>query len=258
MNLGLDGCKVVVLGGAKGIGRGISEALAAEGGELLIASRDEANLATVAEQIRTRQGAKVSTAILDLANESSIDAFLTLNLEVDILVLNGGGPPPGPVADVKVEAWRSQFEAMVLAPIRIATAMLPWMRKQRFGRIIVVLSSGVVQPIPNLGVSNTMRSALVAWAKTLAAEVAGDGVTVNGVVPGRIGTDRVAALDRANAQRKQISPEQERAASLATIPAGRYGTVDELGSTVAFLASRKASYITGSLVRVDGGLIRSI
>ena len=150
------------------------------------------------------------------------------------------------------------FQTMVASLFSVTGHLLPAMREAGWGRVITIASSGVVQPIPNLGLSNSLRSALVGWAKTLAAEVAGQGVTVNTVVPGRISTERIAELDAANARRLDKPIDEIRAESLKTIPMGRLGDPREFADVVAFLASQRASYVTGSVIRVDGGLIRSI
>jgi 3-oxoacyl-[acyl-carrier protein] reductase len=147
---------------------------------------------------------------------------------------------------------------MVTAIIRITGHFLPGMRERKWGRILSVASSGVVQPIPNLGLSNTVRSALIGWSKTLSSEVAADGVTVNVVVPGRIQTERVNEIDEHAAKRTNVSVDEIARESRKSIPAGRYGTVEEFGAVAAFLSSTAASYVTGSIIRVDGGLIRSI
>jgi 3-oxoacyl-[acyl-carrier protein] reductase len=154
--------------------------------------------------------------------------------------------------------WSSQFEAMFLSAVRLTRLALPGMRKRGFGRIIVVVSSGVVQPIPNLGISNALRLAVVGWAKTLANEVAREGITVNCIAPGRIATDRVAELDKGRALREGIDVDEVKRQSLATIPAGRYGEAAEFASLATFLSSELSSYITGSVFRVDGGMIRSL
>ena len=146
----------------------------------------------------------------------------------------------------------------MLPIFKLAALVLPGMRERGWGRILTIASTGVVQPIPNLVMSNALRSSLVGWSKTLAAEVAKDGVTANLVLPGRIQTDRVDELDAANAKAQGKSVEEIAAAARASIPAGRYGRVEEFADTVCFLASERASYITGSLVRVDGGAVRSV
>jgi 3-oxoacyl-[acyl-carrier protein] reductase len=173
-------------------------------------------------------------------------------------VLNTGGPPPGSAAGTADAVWSQQFEAMFLSAIRLTRLALPGMRQRGFGRILAVVSSGVIQPIPNLGISNALRAALVGWAKTLAGEVAGDGVTVNCIAPGRIATDRVAELDQGRAKREGIDIGQVEKESRAAIPAGRYGDAAEFASVAAFLASPRASYMTGGVIRVDGGMIRSV
>ena len=147
---------------------------------------------------------------------------------------------------------------MFLGAVRLTRGFLPGMKQRRWGRILNIVSSGVVQPIPNLGISNALRLALVGWSKTLAGEVAPDGVTVNCLAPGRVHTDRIDALDAGAAERQGKSVDQVRAESLKTIPAGRYGRVEEFAAAAAFLASEQASYLTGSVHRVDGGFIRAI
>ena len=157
-----------------------------------------------------------------------------------------------------VRARSAQFQSMVLSVIAITDRVLPGMRERGWGRVITSTTSGVVTPIPNLGISNALRSSLLGWSKTLAREVARDGVTANIVVPGRIGTDRIRFLDQAKAQREGRSPEDVTKESTSSIPAGRYGDPAEYADAVAFLASTRASYITGSVLRVDGGLIPSV
>jgi 3-oxoacyl-[acyl-carrier protein] reductase len=147
---------------------------------------------------------------------------------------------------------------MFLSAIRLTRLALPGMRTRRFGRILLVVSSGVIEPISNLAISNALRAALVGWAKTLATEVAADGVTVNCLAPGRIATDRIVELDNARSRREGITVEQARKLSIATIPAGRYGEADEFAAMAAFLASPRASYVTGGVIRIDGGTIRSV
>ena len=155
-------------------------------------------------------------------------------------------------------SWRRQFEMMVLRVMDFTSRFVPGMRRQGWGRVLTVASSGVIQPIPNLGLSNALRSALVGWSKSMANELAGDGITFNLLLPGRIQTERVEELDAANSKRTGKSIEEIQQAARAAIPAGRYGTVEEFASVAAFLVSGPASYVTGSLVRCDGGSIRSV
>jgi 3-oxoacyl-[acyl-carrier protein] reductase len=155
-------------------------------------------------------------------------------------------------------AWARSIQLLTTTPIDLATRLLPGMRKRRWGRVVAILSSGVRQPIAELVYSNASRSALAAWLKTTARSIAAEGVTLNGVMPGRISTPRVHELDAGRAEREGRSEEEIRAGHIATIPAGRYGSPEELGTLVAFLASERASYITGQLIAVDGGLIAGL
>lgn len=259
MDLGIAGRTALVLGSSQGLGFAIAKTLLAEGAGIVLAGRSGDKLALAAGQLQG-PGKVVRHEVVDLADAPSV-ASLNRRIGgevIDILVLNGGGPPPGPAVTVDPEAWNRQFAAMVSGPLSIASAVLPGMRTRKFGRVVAILSSGVQQPIPNLGTSNALRASVAGWAKTVAGEVAADGVTVNCVVPGRIHTSRVDELDAAAAKRLGKTSEDIAAASRATIPMGRYGDPREFADAVAFLASARASYITGSIVRVDGGMIRGI
>ena len=257
MNLGLEGRRAVVTGASRGLGRATAQALASEGAQVLAIARNADRLAAVADAAQGARGV-LSTRVCDIASAASIAGLSGPLGQADILIINCGGPAPGPATDTSDATWTAQFEVMFLSAVRLTRLALPGMRERRHGRIIVVVSSGVVQPIPNLGVSNAIRLSLVGWAKTLASEVAADGVTVNCLAPGRIATDRVAELDLNRAAREGISVSDVERQSRATIPAGRYGEATEFASVAAFLASGLSSYITGSVLRVDGGLIRSL
>jgi 3-oxoacyl-[acyl-carrier protein] reductase len=259
MDFGLKGRAALVLGGSRGLGRASGEALAAEGATVILAGRDEQALEDAIAAIRAAGGAARALR-LDLADRAGLEVALAsvADQPIDILINNGGGPPPGPVASATSEIWSLQFETMVNALFFVTSRLLPGMRARKWGRVVNIVSSGVVQPIPNLGLSNALRASIVGWAKTLAAEVAVDGVTVNSVLPGRIHTERVDSLDAAAAKRTGKTVEEIAAASRATIPVGRYGAPKEFADVVAFLASERASYVTGSMVRVDGGAIRSV
>lgn len=261
MDLGLTGKVALVLGGAGGLGSAIGAALAREGARVALADRDADGLDRVAGVLGA-DGSETLTLPWDLTDLSLVDDNINRIEDawgpVEILVNNTGGPPPSAISHLGEGAWSSSFDSMVLPVITITDRVLPAMRAAKWGRIVTSASSGMLAPIPNLGVSNALRSTLVGWSKTLAAEEAAHGITVNVVVPGRIATDRIQFLDEQRAQRENITVEAVRAASTAAIPTGRYGDPSEYGNTVAFLASTAASYLTGSILRVDGGYIPSI
>ncbi len=262
MQLDLQGRRALVLSSSRGLGLGVAEALAAEGASVMLVGRNRERLAEAAAAINTRSSGHAEFVCADLGDAGFVDKVRVAAVDafkgIDILVNNTGGPPPGAAADIAPALLVTQFEAMVSRVIAMTTAVLPGMRAQKWGRVLTIGSSGVIQPIPNLALSNTLRSALVGWSKTLAGEVAGEGVCVNMLVPGRIGTDRVDELDETAAKRQGKSIEDVRAQSRASIPAGRYGDVAEFASVAAFLCSARASYVTGSVIRCDGGMIRNV
>lgn len=257
MDLGVDGRRALVTGASRGLGRAIALALAGEGVRVIAVARNRERLDELAASTPPGRGS-ISARVCDLSDAAAIDGLADALAGVDILVLNSGGPPAGPVTATADAIWSAQFDTLFLSAVRLTRLALAGMRTRGFGRIITVVSSAVIQPIPNLGVSNSLRLALVGWAKTLAGEVAGAGITVNCVAPGRIATDRVAELDRAQAAREGIALEEVERRSRASIPVGRYGDPEEFAAVVSFLASARASYVTGGVVRVDGGLIRSV
>lgn len=262
MDLGLKGKRALVMGASKGLGRAIAEALSAEGATVTVASRDEAALKALAEGLSAKNGVPAFAIKADVANEAGMDALAdeaVLRMGgVDILILNHGGPPVGPAVDLSLDELKAQFQKMVVAPIRLAMRLLPAMRERKWGRIITVGSSGMVQPLSNMVLSNTLRAAIVGWNKTLSAEIAGDGVTCNILAPGSILTDRSKDTAGLRAKREGITVEEAIRRNAETIPAKRYGTPEEYGAVAAFLASEKASYMTGSIVRCDGGNVRAI
>ncbi|MEP6546078.1 MAG: SDR family oxidoreductase [Gammaproteobacteria bacterium] len=257
MDLGLENRRALVTGASRGLGRAIASALAAEGAQVVAVAR---NLERLNDLVASSAGGRgsIMARACDLADGAAIETLGKLLQEVDILVLNSGGPPPGPAADTTDAVWNRQFEIMFLSAIRLTRLALPGMRERGYGRILAVVSSGVIQPIPNLGISNALRAGLVGWAKTLAAEVAGEGITVNCIAPGRIATDRVAELDQGRAKREGVDIALVEKEARASIPVGRYGDAAEFASVAAFLASSRASYMTGGVIRVDGGMIRSV
>ena len=258
MELGIRGRTAVIGGATSGLGRASAEALAAEGCRLLLWSRRADALEAVAGDLRAAHGVEVATAAADATTPEAAATVAEAAMAfgpTDILVLNAGGPPPAGATETDVAGWNRSLQLLTVTPIDLATRLLPGMRERGWGRVVGFLSSGVRQPILDLVYSNAGRSALAAWLKTTARTVAVDGVTVNGVMPGRIATPRITELDSGRATREGRTQDEVRAAHLATIPAGRYGEPAEFASVVAFLASERAAYLTGQLIAVDGGLI---
>jgi 3-oxoacyl-[acyl-carrier protein] reductase len=261
MNFGLQGKTALVLGGGGGLGRAIAKSLAAEGAKVAVADIDLAAADRAAQEIHTESAPSMAVAwdLADLAAiEKNIIAIESRLGPVDVLVNITGGPPPTPAAGQDPALWSKHFQSMIVPVIAITDRVLPGMKSRKWGRIITSTSSGVVAPIPNLGISNALRLSLVGWSKTLSREVARDGITANIVVPGRIATDRIRFLDEAKAKRENRPVEVVSAESTSSIPVGRYGNPEEYADTVAFLASARASYITGSVIRIDGGLIAGV
>jgi 3-oxoacyl-[acyl-carrier protein] reductase len=249
------------LGGGGGLGSAIAQTLAREGAAVAIADIVPEAVERCVGAITAAKGRAISLA-WDIGDLSAIETHIA-RIErdmgpVDIIVNNTGGPPPTPASGQDPAVWVKHFNSMVISVIAITDRVLPGMRKRGWGRVITSASSGVVAPITNLGISNALRLSLVGWSKTLAREIARDGVTANIILPGRIGTQRIRFLDEQKAKRESRPVVDVIAESTASIPAGRYGTPQEYADAVAFLASQQASYITGSVIRVDGGLIASI
>ena len=261
MDLGLQGKTALVLAGGGGLGRAIARALASEGANVAVAGVRADSIAATQAALAS-MGSKSISLLWDLADLSQIDGNVAkVERElgpVDILVNNTGGPPPTPASGQDPAVWSKQFQSMVLSVIATTDRVLPNMRARHWGRVITSTSSGVAAPIPNLAISNTLRLSLVGWSKTLAREVARDGITANIVAPGRIATGRIKFLDEAKAKREGRSVEEVEAENATTIPIGRLGKPEEYGDVVAFLSSERAAYITGSVIRVDGGLIAAI
>ncbi|MBP0578233.1 SDR family oxidoreductase [Labrys sp. LIt4] len=261
MNLGVDGKRALILGGNKGLGRGVAAHLAAEGAIVGLVGRDEEALQATLTDILVASPASFGIRA-DLDDPADVSLMLArIDREwggVDILLLNGGGPPPYGAYDTDAARWHRQFDAIFMTGLRITAHVLPGMRARRWGRLLVVSSTSVREPIKGLTASNALRAAVAGWAKSLAGEVAADGVTVNLLLAGRLDTDRTRVLDRLDAEARGVSAETIAAESQAEVPIGRYGTPDEFGAVAAFLASDLASYVTGSAIPIDGGLARAI
>lgn len=263
MDLQLTGKRALICGGSSGLGRAVAAALVAEGAHVALLSRDAVKLRVVADDLNAMGPGRAVIAPADLSDHEALlravdVAEQALGGPIQILLNNTGGPPPSGVSGLDPAVWRDQFEAMALSVFRLTDRVMPGMRAMGWGRVINVASMTVVEPSASLGVSNTLRASVAAWAKTLAGEVAANGVTVNTLLPGRIDTPRIERLDAARAAARGQTPQEVRAESVKDIPVSRIGAPEEFGAVATFLASPLAAYVTGSLIRVDGGAIRAI
>jgi 3-oxoacyl-[acyl-carrier protein] reductase len=252
----------MVAAASQGLGYAIANMLAGEGAKVSIAARKEDTVSAAAARIAEGTGAEVLATVADVASQEAIEGWHQATLErfagVDILVTNSGGPPAGLASSFDDAAWQHAFELLVLSAVRTIRVVQPSMEARGGGSILLLTSSSVKNPIPNLGLSNVIRPAVSALAKSLADEFAPKKIRVNQLVPGRIATERLTYLDDANAKRAGVTLEEQRKRSAAAIPMGRYGTPEEFARAAAFLLSDAASYITGATLQVDGGAIRSI
>ncbi|MFI5611629.1 SDR family oxidoreductase [Amycolatopsis sp. NPDC051903] len=257
MDLGLTGRSALVCASTGGLGEAVARALAAEGARVAVSGRRGSRARAIAAQLPGAIGLEADLTTED-GPDRLADAATAGFGPIDVLVLNGPGPKPGSATGTTVADVDSAVASLVHPHVRLVARLLPAMRERGWGRILAIGSSGVAAPIPNLVLSNLGRAALAGYLKTLAGEVAADGVTVNLLLPGRIATDRVAALDAANAERSGRDVEAVRRAARAAIPAGRYGDPAEFGAAAAFLCGAPASYVTGTALRCDGGLVPAL
>jgi 3-oxoacyl-[acyl-carrier protein] reductase len=250
MELGIEGKVAMVMGASKGIGRGVAEALAREGAAVAVSSRSGKRLEELAAELGGGAHAFVAdTADLDRMGSLPGEVSETMG-PLEILVTNTGGPAPGGVFDNPREEWEATYRSLVLGPRTLVETALPSMRERGWGRIVNVASSSVKEPIPSLALSNAHRMAMVGLFKTLASEVADEGITVNTVATGRFATERMADNYGSLEEAERLAREQ--------VPAGRLGRPEEYGDLVAFLCSERAAYLTGTVIPLDGGLLRSV
>jgi 3-oxoacyl-[acyl-carrier protein] reductase len=248
MDLGLSGKVALVTGASQGIGFGIAKELAAEGARVAVSSRTQEKIEAAAGEI----GAKAYVHdTLELDSGPDLIAAVERDLgPIDILVTNTGGPPGGDPLEFTRDQWEAAHRELVVAPIEMIELVVPGMRERGFGRIVSVSSSAAREPIPSLLMSNSHRPGLLGAFKTLAQKLAGDGITLNTILPGRIATDRISHLHGSIEKAQEVARQE--------IPAGRLGTAEEIAAAAAFLSSERASYITGVALLVDGGLTKSL
>jgi 3-oxoacyl-[acyl-carrier protein] reductase len=252
----------MVAAASQGLGFAIAKALAEEGAQVSMAARKAETIRAAAARIVEQTGAEAMGWVADVMSAEAIEGWHGATVErfggVDLLVTNSGGPAAGAASGFDDAAWRNAFELLILSAVRTVRVVAPSMEARGGGSILMLTSSSVKNPIPNLGLSNVMRPAVSALVKTFADEFAGKKIRVNQLVPGRIATERLTYLDDANAKRAGISLEEQRKRSMGAIPLGRYGDPEEFARAAAFLLSDAAGYITGATLQVDGGAIRSI
>jgi len=262
MDLGLKGRVAIVAASSRGLGKACALELAREGAQVVICARDAESLTTAAEEIRTATGAEVLPMQVDLTDAAQIQHLADETLRrfgrIDVLVTNNGGPSAGYFSEFDDEAWLAAHQLTLMSAVRLIRAVLPAMRAQQWGRIINITSVAVKQPIDNLLLSNVYRPGVIGLAKTLSTQVACDGITINNVAPGYTRTNRVLELHKARAVEQCRTVEEILAEATVSFPMRRMGEPEELAALVAFLASERASYITGTTIQVDGGFVRGM
>jgi 3-oxoacyl-[acyl-carrier protein] reductase len=260
VDLGLRGKSAIVAAASRGLGKAVALALAAEGCQVVLFSRDPSAVARAAEEIAQATHSQAVGVAADATRLEDLERVVGTAVDrfgsVHVVYNNAGGPRPGFFDTLSDADWQSAFELNLLSAVRLTRLCLPYMRRQRWGRVITGTSSSVKQPIEDLMLSNSIRSATTAWSKTLADQVAADGITVNTLAPGRILTERLRQIDQAESDRTGAPLEEVTRRKLAAIPMGRYGEPAEFAAAAVFLASEQASYITGVTLLVDGGMFR--
>lgn len=262
MDLGLKNRVAIVAAASRGIGFACARELAREGVRVFLCSRDAQHASEAAEKIHQETGADVAGLACDVRNEAEVEGFINLAVErggqIDICVTNAGGPPAKTFAETDLDVFRDAFELNALSAIRFAKLVLPGMLQRKWGRIINITSVSVKQPIDGLLLSNTVRAGLTGWAKTVSNEVAAQGVTVNNVAPGYTLTERQDELAEVRGQAARKSKEEVIESWALQAPIRRMARPEEIAAAVAFLASERASYITGVTLAVDGGWVKSL
>jgi 3-oxoacyl-[acyl-carrier protein] reductase len=262
MNLGIDNKVALVTAASKGIGQAIALELVREGAQVLICSRSEDRINESASYIEQQTGKKVLALTADVSTKEGVDGVLDQVLKrygrIDMLVANAGGPPGGQFMDFADEDWQKAFDTNVMSVVRLVRGVVPSMRKTGGGRILTVASTSVKVPIQGLVLSNVMRTGVAGLMKTLSIELGPDNILVNTVCPGRIATDRVRQIDEARADKQGIAIEKIEEQMKAGIPLGRYGTPEEFARTAAFLLSDANTYVTGSTLMIDGGMVTAL
>ena len=262
MNLGIGGKTALVTGSSQGIGRAVAESLAREGVNLALAARSDDRLNAAAREICERHHVRAFAVPCDLARREGISSLVYAVTKalggIDILVTNAGGPPSGSFERTPEEGWFQTFDLTLMSVVRLCREILPGMQARRWGRIVHLASVSVKQPLPQLVLSNSMRSAVAGLSKTLAEEYAGFGITVNCVAPGFTATARLSELAASLARTRGVTEDEVRAGWVASVPAGRLGEPEEVGDLVAFLASERAAYVNGTVIAVDGGFSKGL
>ena len=257
MEMGIAGKRALVCASSKGLGRGCAEALAAEGVNLIINARSDDALQKTAQHIRTTYGVEVIAIAADITSESGRAEVLAAATDIDILVTNAGGPPPGMWSDWERDDFIAALDANMLTPIALMKALLPSMISKGWGRVVNITSVSVKSPIAVLGLSNSARAGLTGYVAGTARQVAGSGVCINTLQPGILATDRATALDGGAAKAQSITEQEAKKQRCATIPVGRYGTAEEFGSMCAFMCSQQAGFMVGQNILLDGGAVNS-
>jgi 3-oxoacyl-[acyl-carrier protein] reductase len=262
MDLGLKQKVALVVAGSRGLGKAVAEELAAEGASLILCARDAKVLTETAAAVATEHDAHVLAIPADVEIPADIKRVVDSGLDrfgrIDILVTNAGGPPAGRFDQITTEQWEAATRLTLYSAIEFARLVLPGMRERAWGRILNITSIAVKQPVDNLMLSNSLRAGVTGFARTLATEVAADGITVNNILPGYTRTERVEELASMMADKQGISADQFKSKWEAEIPMRRLGEPREFAALAAFLVSERASYITGTSIQVDGGWIRSL